>query len=186
MTTHVPGVTRDCSDIDAVAGFWAEGPHPDLGDDLQLFGQFVGSWDLEVTLYDHNGAPTVVDGEWHFAWALEGRAVADVWSCPSRTSDDRRRSETGLTVRFPDPAIHGWRCTWIGPAYRTVHAFVARPVEDRIVLEGSFEPAVTTRWVFSDITPSSFEWRHLTSTGDHHGRLRQHFHAHRRSSPDRP
>jgi hypothetical protein len=34
---------------------------------------------------------------------------------------------------------------------------------DEIVLEGSFEEGVTTRWIFSDITPDSFSWRNVDS-----------------------
>jgi hypothetical protein len=29
------------------------------------------------------------------------------------------------------------------------------------VLEGSFAPGQTTRWIFSAITPDSFHWRHV-------------------------
>jgi hypothetical protein len=39
--------------------------------------------------------------------------------------------------------------------------FIARPVEAEIVLEGSFEPGQTTRWIFSAITPDTFHWRHV-------------------------
>jgi hypothetical protein len=39
--------------------------------------------------------------------------------------------------------------------------FIARPVGAEIVLEGSFAPEQTTRWIFSDITPDTFHWRHI-------------------------
>jgi hypothetical protein len=31
-----------------------------------------------------DGVVEVSDGEWHFGWALDGRALADVWLSPSR------------------------------------------------------------------------------------------------------
>jgi hypothetical protein len=136
----------------------SDGPHPDLAPHLGLFGQFVGSWDLDVALYQPDRSIVRVDGEWHFAWALEGRAIADVWICPSRKATDRRRGETGITVRFPDPATGTWRSTWIAPAYRNVYPFIGRSEGDEIVLDGEFEPGAT-RWTFSDITESSFTWR---------------------------
>jgi hypothetical protein len=44
--------------------------------------------------------------------------------------------------------------------------FLAHSVEDEIVLEGSFEEGVQTRWIFSDITPESFSWRAVDSSDD--------------------
>ncbi len=60
----------------------ASGPHPALADRLMLFGQFVGAWDVDVTNYGPDGTPAQAPGEWHVAWALEGRAVMDVWIAP--------------------------------------------------------------------------------------------------------
>ena len=125
--------------------FGASGPDPALADRLHLFGQFVGSWDLDVASYDAEGNATHTDGEWHFGWALAGRAVADVWICPRRAPDRSSPGEHGLSIRFFDELLGAWRSTWIGPHRRLVRAFVARGVDDRIVLEGSFEPGVTTR-----------------------------------------
>lgn len=47
----------------------ADGPHPDLRNRMRLFGQFVGSWDLDVFGYPRDGARQDLIGEWHFAWA---------------------------------------------------------------------------------------------------------------------
>jgi hypothetical protein len=42
----------------------ALGPHPDIAEDLMLFGQFVGAWDVDVT-------NIALDGTWNY---LEIRA----------------------------------------------------------------------------------------------------------------
>jgi hypothetical protein len=139
--------------------FGADGPDPALADRLQLFGQFVGSWDLEVTDFDRDGNGVTVPGEWHFGWALAGRAVADVWICPRRSASTGDGGEHGLSVRFFDESIDAWRSTWIGPVRRIVRPFLARPTSEGIALEGSFDEGVDTRWVFSDIGPTSFRWR---------------------------
>jgi hypothetical protein len=140
----------------------ADAPDPACAESLALFGQFVGRWDLEVTNHVAEGGPATIPGEWHFGWALGGRAVADVWIAPSRahrraTGDPR--GEHGTTIRFPDPALGAWRSTWLGPVDLEVLAFLGRAVGEEIHLTGSFEDGVDTRWAFSDITPSSFAWR---------------------------
>jgi hypothetical protein len=145
--------------------FAAPGPAPELADRLHLFGQFVGSWDLSVTTIGHDGVATNLPGEWHFGWALAGRAVADVWICPRRNAAGGSPGEHGLSLRFYDPAIAAWRSTWMGPARGIVRAFVARPTDAGIVLEGRFD-GIDTRWSFSDITSTSFRWRNEESIDD--------------------
>jgi hypothetical protein len=151
--------------------FLAEGPDPAFADDLELFGQFVGSWDLVVTNHPPYGSSETIPAEWHFAWALGGRAIQDVWIAPSRAERVSgqfagRDGEWGATIRFYDEAIDAWRATWIGPRRGVVMPFLARRVGDEIVLEGSFEDGVQTRWIFSAITPSSFSWRAVESKDD--------------------
>jgi hypothetical protein len=75
----------------------------------------------------------------------------------------RAAGRLGTTVRFYDPRIDAWRSTWIGPAKGLVLPFIARPVGDEIVLEGSFEDDKLTRWIFSEVAPNSFRWRAVES-----------------------
>jgi arginase len=147
--------------------FLAEGPDPAYADKLQLFGQFVGSWDLVVTNHPGYGTAGTIPAEWHFAWALGGRATQDVWIAPNRAERAKGRDgEWGATLRFYDETIDAWRSTWIGPRNRVVMPFLGRAVGDEIVLEGSFEEGVLTRWIFSEITPESFSWRAVDSKDD--------------------
>ena len=71
--------------------------------------------------------------------------------------------EWGTTIRFHDPEIDAWRSTWLGPRNRVVMPFIGRAVGDEIVLEGSFEEGVLTRWIFHDIEPDSFSWKNVNS-----------------------
>ncbi len=142
----------------------ASGPHPDLADRLMLFGQFVGAWEVDITNYGSDGTTTRVPGEWHFGWALEGRAVMDVWIAPRRSLRAATGSgEYGATVRIFDPTIDAWRSTWIGPARGAVKPFIARKVGDEIVLDGRFGEGRLERWIFSDIAPAQFRWRYVAS-----------------------
>jgi hypothetical protein len=113
--------------------FLAEGPDPAVADKLQLFGQFVGSWDVAVTNHRPDGSSETIPAEWHFAWALGGRAIQDVWIAPSRAERvSGRDGEWGATLRFYDDSIDAWRSTWIGPRNRIVMPFLARSEGDQM------------------------------------------------------
>jgi hypothetical protein len=129
-----------------------------LAEQLRLFGQFVGAWDLEWHGLDRTSSPIVVSGELHFGWILDGRAVQDVWRVPVDGADSAgMRAFHGTTIRFYDPRIGAWRSTWIDPLNGRVRRFVGRPVGDSIVLDG-LDADPLERWSFRDITPDSFRW----------------------------
>jgi len=56
----------------------ASSPYEDYADKLMLYGQFVGSWDIDATWFDKSGSNRKAKGEWHFAWILGGRGIQDV------------------------------------------------------------------------------------------------------------
>jgi len=61
----------------------ARGPHPSLGAHAETYGRIIGSWVGEIQ--NHTVAPARVGSiEVHFGWALDGRAVQDVWITPAR------------------------------------------------------------------------------------------------------
>ncbi|MBA2285280.1 MAG: hypothetical protein H0W02_07355 [Ktedonobacteraceae bacterium] len=145
----------------------APGPHPDMAENLMLFGQFVGAWDVDVTNIAADGTRKELKGEWHFGWVLEGRAILDVWTAPRRSLRGQADPyEYGATLRFFDPTIQAWRSTWIGPVRHLVLPFIGRQEKDEIILEGSFTPGSRTRWIFSHITSTSFHWRNQESDDD--------------------
>ena len=160
----------------------AAGPDPAYETELQTFGRFVGSWDLECTEYAADGTTTTLPGEWHFGWVLDGRAVQDVWILPSRRAraqGDGEPVEWGTAVRFYDPALGAWRVNWSGPGRGRSHAFIARERDGEIVLEGGDDDA-RLRWTFSEITADTFHWRNeiLEPGGD--WRLQQEMRVRRR------
>ena len=137
----------------------AEGPFPQLSAELDLFGRFIGAWDLEWHGRDKTGNPTVVAGELHFGWILDGRAIQDIWRVPLNPADGvRMRGFHGTTIRFYDPQIGAWRSTWIDPLNGRVRRFIGRTESGAIVLDGLDEDP-KERWTFLDITPDSFLWR---------------------------
>ena len=161
--------------------FVSDGPDPHGPPELMQFGRFVGAWDLDVICYDEQGEVSRrLPGEWHFGWALEGRAVADVWIVPSRSRRDGSgppSGEYGMSLRFFDPDIDAWRSTWLGPVHKVVLPFLAKQVGDEMRLERTDGDRLV-RWSFSEITPSSFRWRNTTSDdGGEKWRLEQEFFA---------
>ena len=146
----------------------ASGPHPELRDPLQLFGQFVGEWDIDGVLIDEDGQRHPHPAEWLFTWALEGRAIQDVLIAPPLHQDATGvdRFEYGTTIRFYDPPSQLWRITYISPVAGTVHRLDGGLRGDAIVLEGPRSSGELQRWQFSDITANSFLWTGRVSTDD--------------------
>lgn len=139
----------------------AQGPHHEHADKLNLFGQFVGTWEVDVVNHLSDGTREAARGEWHFGWILQGRAVQDVWIAPSRTEQqqhDLAFYEYGTAVRVYDPKLDHWHVAWSGPIRSMQILFVARERGDEIVLEGA-EAGAVLQWIFSEIKPRSFRWR---------------------------
>jgi len=91
-----------------IEGLPAQGPATGFRDKLQLFGQFVGSWDIiERRLPDSDPGTSSLAGEAHFNWILGGRAIQDVWGPLDR--ETKRLIPAGTTIRFYDPNLGAWR-----------------------------------------------------------------------------
>ncbi len=149
---------------DFAAVLHANGPDPERADVLQLYGRFVGDWNTEIIAHGPDGAVYRAQGEIHFGWILEGRAIQDVWMIP-RLVDRASASPLpvagnwyGTTIRVYDPTIHAWRIYWIDPARNTFRQQIGRPSGKDIVQEGTTEGGGCSRWSFTKITANSFHW----------------------------
>jgi hypothetical protein len=157
----------------------SDAPRPEFAEAFRPFVPLIGSWDLEVSWYDDDGAVTrQTKGEWHFAWALDGRAVADIWITPSRAARPTDGDgEWGLTIRIHDPELGAFRSTWMGPKYAFVMTFIGHPGENSIVLDSREPLSAKTRWIFTDISPTGFHWRNEDEDADGKVIVRQRFKA---------
>ncbi len=133
-------------------------PDPRYAEQLDLFGRFIGTWDIDWRGTDGEGRPATMAGELRFGWVLGGRAVQDISKVPaSGDPAPGLQPFCGTTLRFYDPALGAWRSTWIDPLNGRVRRFIGRPDGDSIVLEG-LDDDPPERWAFRDITASTFRW----------------------------
>ena len=130
-----------------------------------LYGQFVGEWDFEWV--DSLGATGErhVKGEWIFAWVLEGTAIQDVFICPSRTArikDYQPDAAYATSVRMYNPSTGMWDIlyTELGGAAM----LEGKREGDKIVQTEVNEKRI--KWVFSEITMTSFHWQRLVKKED--------------------
>lgn len=136
----------------------------DAADDV--YGWLVGSWDLQVLHYrGQDLRDERITGEVHFGWALEGRAIQDVWIMPNRADraagrmpSDPLNNMYGTTLRVWDATLRAWRITWINAARDHRETQLGRRVGNEIVQTGARADGQATRWRFTEITPERFRW----------------------------
>ena len=118
-------------------------------------------WDgSSGTTFTADGTKHTGRGEIHFAWALEGRAVQDVWILPGVFY--------GTTLRIYDPEMDAWHILWSDPLRQFYTRQTGRARGHDIVQEGTDTSGAPIRWTFTDITPNSFRW--LGERSDDDGR----------------
>ncbi len=59
--------------------FNATGPHPSLGDQAEVVGRLVGTWDVEYAHFAKDGKVTRRTGEFIVGWVMDGRAIQILW-----------------------------------------------------------------------------------------------------------
>jgi hypothetical protein len=156
----------EAASSELVAVLHADGPAADRREELDLYGRFVGDWQTDIVTYAPDGTHHKGEGEIHFGWILEGRAIQDVWMIP-RLRDRRPGIAAmpiagnwyGTTLRIYDPVLGAWRIYWIDPATNAYRQQIGRRQGADIVQEGTSETGVLSRWSFTDITAASFHWQ---------------------------
>lgn len=126
------------------------GPAADRADKMGLYGWLIGDWVMEATVHKDDGSVHKGRGQIHFVWALEGRAIQDVWILPGVFY--------GTTLRVYDPAIDAWHILWSDPLKQLYTRQTGRAQGRDIVQLGQAGDGVPLRWSFTDIAPDSFRW----------------------------
>ena len=138
------------SDLSLAGLLLADGPAPDRADKLVLYGWLVGAWKMDAVVHMDDGSRHTGSGEIRFAWALEGRAIVDVWVLPGVFY--------GTTLRVYDPGIDAWHIIWSDPVRQYYARQIGRAQGADIVQLGKTDAGDAIRWRFTDITPDSFRW----------------------------
>jgi len=137
-----------------VSGFMkalvSPGPAADRAGQMELYGWLIGDWVFDATVHMDDGTTHTGRGEIHFAWALDGRAMIDVWILPGVFY--------GTTLRVYDPGIDAWHILWSDPLKQLYTRQIGRARGTDIVQEGDMGNGVRLRWSFSEIAPNSFRW----------------------------
>jgi len=136
----------------------ATGPAADRAEKMKLYGWLIGDWVFDAVVHGDDGTRRTGEGEIHFVWALDGRAIIDVWILPGLFY--------GSTLRVYDPAIDAWHIHWSDPLKQLYTRQIGRARGADIVQEGELGNGIRLRWSFSDITPTSFRWRGERSMDD--------------------
>jgi hypothetical protein len=140
----------------------APGRSPEIPESADAYGWLIGDWELEVLDHREDGSIRRTDGEVHFGWVLEGRAVQDVWIMPKisnrKVPPGTERNVYGTTLRVWDPNTKAWRATWINPVTGRRDELVGRRVGNDIIQIGTHEDGRPIRWNFTEVTDQSFRW----------------------------
>jgi hypothetical protein len=151
--------------LDVTTALKATSPHPALGDQAQVLGRIIGTWDVEYTDFAKDGTATHRTGEFIVGWIMDGQAIQDLWIVnPSGT---RKEREVYTDLHWFNAKTRTWHATFVDPEHGSVAKFAGGPVgNDRYVLETSDLGSKQTRWSFNDIRADSFVWRDEASNDD--------------------
>jgi len=140
----------------------AASPFGEHAGKLELYGRFVGAWTFDATRWTDDGKVLSGRGEVHFGWALEGRAIQDVWILPARDAGPSPElgpwTFYGTTLRIYDPTIDAWHILWSDPRTQYYGRQIGRAEGTDVVQVGDDGSGARTRWRFTEITDDSFRW----------------------------
>jgi hypothetical protein len=142
--------------LEMVRTLQALGPSPALGAQANVFGRFVGTWDVDYGEIGEDGKVTHFQGELIVGWVMDGHALQDLFIADPTAAGTERTM--GTTLRFLDSKSGKWHVTYIEPPTNTTVELTGGQEGDRIVLYGKDKQG-SLRWSFNDIKNDTFTWR---------------------------
>lgn len=134
--------------------------HVSIPESKNYWGSIIGEWELEWIVHPGTSKERCVKGEWLFSWILEGKAIQDVFICPSRKelkNKDSSNGEYGTTIRVYCEKLNCWEIFYA--CKDDVNRLQARKVGSEIVLTEL--PDARMKWIFSNIQENSFQWQNI-------------------------
>ena len=132
---------------DFIKALVSEEKNTELPETFNYFGKLIGSWKIDYVESSHSAA---IQGEWYFAWVLEGMAVQDVIILPDY--------EYGTSLRIFNPNTHAWDVAY-GYTGKIIR-LEARKQGEMIVLTDTNDQ--NRKWVFVKIDDDEFHWQNVT------------------------
>lgn len=137
------------------AALGSEAPPANRAKDMALYGWLIGSWEMDTLHHRDDSMIEKWNGECHFGWVLEGRAIQDLWIRPKRPAPS---TMYGTTLRVFDPSIGGWHIIWSDPLNQDYSRQIGRAEGKDIVQVGEDLRGLQARWRFTEIAADSFHW----------------------------
>jgi len=157
---------------------------PEIAAEEDVYAKLLGVWDVQAHDRTDSGTFQVTEGEWFFVRTLEGRALQDVWIAPTRAKrrpdDSRSANRYGTSVRTFNPRTRTWQVTWLNPVTGAFDVLQTRMDGQRIVQEGTLGNGRQQRWIFQEITATTFHWTGEVQLPDGSWRLEAEFFGRRR------
>ena len=129
-----------------------------IPENYDYFGNLIGEWDIEWNDHLESDKPRLVKGEWIFSRVLDGTAIQDLFIVPSREErlqNNQPDAEYGTTLRIFNPQAEVWDIFY-GCMGEAIRLTAYKESNEIILIENTTKKM---RYVFSDITTSSFLWR---------------------------
>lgn len=149
------------------AGVIADGPAEDAPVELQQFGRLVGAWECTGFTRQKDGEwqPNPWKNTWTWYWALDGRAIQDVWEAPPESPSG---ASIGTNLRVYDVNTGTWHMAWTTTLTNQFDLFTATQQGEDMVMEGRIpgrgpRPEHFARITFHDMQPQSYLWRYEAS-----------------------
>lgn len=141
-----------------IAALGAQAPHRELGAEAALFDRFVGTWDVDYSIFAEDGSVRRFSGELLFGWILDGHALQDIWVSYAAPGTSAERT-IGTSLRFFDRSARTWRVVFVAPSFGSILQLEGGAEGARIVLHGREADGTRLRWSFNEIQADAFVWR---------------------------
>lgn len=137
--------------------------------DLSLYARFIGNWSFVMSTYNESEKiEETKEGEWLFAYVMDGYGIQDVFICPKRgkwTDADTLYGDYGTTIRVPQmDNPKKWDIVYISKW--GADRLVAEDINGEIIQNGinrDSNDKTLWQWNFRNISKDSFNWESIYS-----------------------
>jgi len=138
---------------DFLSSLISDQPSALIKEQSSIYSPMIGSWNVKAIDYGDDGNLQTTQGEWHWAWVLEGRAIQDIWIAPARNQRyegmSKKYNRFGTTIRVFDENLNKWKIFWFNPVNGARNELEATQMEDWLEHNGIDESGNLIRWTFS-------------------------------------